>query len=190
MNVYRLHPEYTQSGEYYAHWVDDGVRLMDTPQSKIGSVLDQWPMDLLFDLIRDGKDCDVYMNPCGLCFTQRAMDALSPICSGFVEWLPIRIRGGEPLYIFHPTSIVPIGPSAQFSSHAPGDNIIEIYEYDFASPETLPCCFLIPQPITSAAGKGGYAFTGEYVTDTLRAAMKQFRGIDFDPVFPPKQKRG
>jgi hypothetical protein len=161
---------------------------MDTPQSKIGPVLDQWPTDLLFDLVRDGKDCDVYMNPCGLCFTRRAVDALSPVCNGFTEWLPIRIRDGDPLYIFHPIASVPLGPSARFRSHTPGDNIIEVYEYDFAAPEELPCCFLIPQPETSAAGKGGHAFTGEYVTDTLYAAMRRFRGVDFARVFPPKPK--
>lgn len=189
MNVYCLHPEYTQSGEHYAHWVDDGVELMETPQSKLGSVIDQWPNDLVFDLVRDGKDCDVYMNPSGLCFTQRAVDVLSPICTGFAEWLPFRLRNGESLYIFHPTSSVPIGPSARFRSHTPGSNIIEIFEYDFASPESLPCCFLIPQPDTSPAGKAHYAFTGVYVTDRLHAAMGRFRGIDFAQVFP-EQTRG
>ncbi len=190
MNVYRLHPEYTQNGEHYSHWVDDDVRLMDTPQSKVGPVLDQWPCDLVFDLIRDGKDCDVYINPNGLCFTRRAMTALSPVCGSQAEWLPIRLQDGETLYLFHPTAIVPLGERARFRSHSPGDNIVEVFDYDFDAPDDLPCCFLIPQPATSPAGKGGYAFRGEYVTDTLYAAMGRFRGVDFARVFPPKQKRG
>lgn len=184
MNVYRLHPEYTQSGEHYAHWVDDGVRLMDTPQSKIGPVLEQWPSDLTFDLVRDGKECDVYMNADGLCFTQRAMESLSLVCGSHAEWLPLQLTDGETLYLFHPIASVPLGEHARFRSHTPGDNIVEVYEYDFDAPENLPCCFLIPQPTTSPAGKGGYAFTGVYVTNELHSAMGRFRGVDFTHVFP------
>lgn len=187
MNVYRLHPEYNHRGGHYAHWVDDDVRLMDTPQNKIGSVLDRWPGDLLFDLIRDGKDGDVYTSAVALFFTQRAVDDLGPICDGFAEWLPVTVRSGERLYIFHPTSSVPLGPLARYRSHAPGDNIIEIFEYDFASPETLPCCFLIRQPESSDAGKAGTACIGEYITDKLYSAMSKYRGVDFARIFPPSK---
>ncbi|MCC9641148.1 hypothetical protein LOC71_02605 [Rhodopirellula sp. JC740] len=190
MNVYRLYPEYTANGEHYAHWVDDGVQLMDTPQSKIGPVLEQWPNDLIFDLVRDGADCDVYMNPNGLCFTQHAVDSLSPICDGHAEWLPILLADSDPLYLFHPTETVPLGSSARFRSHNPGDNIIEVYEYHFDNPCELPCCFKIPQPDTSAAGKGGFAFTGDYVTDKLYTEMGRFRGVDFARVFPSPQNGG
>ncbi len=189
MRVYRLHPEYNQRGGHYSHWVDDGLRLMDTPQNKIGRVLDQWPMDLVFDLIRDGKECDVYASTLALFFTQRAVDELQPICDGFAEWLPVMFKSGERLYLLHPTVSVSIGPLARYRSHAPGDNIVEISEYDFATPEKLPCCFLIRQPETSAAGKAGSACVGQYVTDSLYAVMNRYRGIDFAQVFPPKQKR-
>ena len=190
MNVYLLHPEYTQAGDHYAHWVDDGVRLMDTPQSKVGPVLDSWPTDLLFDLVLDGNECDVYMNPCGLCFTERAMTVLSPLCGSNAEWLPIQTTNGKTLYLFHPTAIVPLGKLASFRSHNPDDNIVEVYDYDFDSPDDLPTCFLIPQPATSPAGQAGYAFTGEYVADRLYAEMGRFRGVDFARVFPRKPKRG
>lgn len=190
MNVYRLHPEYTSAGDHYAHWVDDGIVLMETPQSKTGCVLDQWPADLEFTLVRDGNDCDVYMNADVLCFTKRVVDELDPICRGHVEWLPLRLVDGETLFIFHPTETVPLGKNSRFRSHSSGDNIVEVYDYDFDKPDELPCCFLIPQPATSPAGKVGFALNGQYVTDILRNAMMKFRGVDFAQVFPPKPKRG
>ena len=190
MYVFRLHPEYTSNGEHYAHWVDDGVVLMDTPHHKTGPVLDQWPSDLEFTLVRDGNDCDVYMNPCGLFFTERAVWELDPICGENTEWLPIRLTDGSSLFLFHPVESVPLGANSRFRSHKPGDNIIEVYDYDFDNPEQLPSCFLISQPATSPAGKGGFAFTGQYVTDQLRKAMGQFRGVEFAQVFPPNKNTG
>ena len=41
-SVYRLDPEYTANGEFYSHWADDSIVLMDAPHHYIGSVLDRW----------------------------------------------------------------------------------------------------------------------------------------------------
>lgn len=158
---------------------------METPQSKTGRVLDQWPSNLEFKLVREGNDCDVYMNADALCFTERAVTELDPVCGDQVEWLPFRLTDGETLFIFHPIETVPLGSKSKCRSHNPGDNIIEVYEYDFDEPHKLPCCFLIPQPATSPAGKAGFALSGEYVTDRLKQAMTQFRGVDFTQVFGP-----
>jgi hypothetical protein len=183
MRVYKLHPEYTPMGGCYAHWVDDGVTLMDTPQDRVGSVLDQWPTDLEFPVDSNGFDCDVFFNPCGLIFSQESRDLLSDICGDDAEWLPMSIIDYGTMYIFHPVRIVSLGSDARYRQHNPGDNIVEIYDHDFDDPDSLPSCFLIPQPSSSAAGKNGAACSGVFVTNALREAMSQYRGVDFACVF-------
>ena len=184
MNVYRIHAEYDFTGGHYAHWIDDGATLMETPQDRIGSVLPRWPSDLEFEVVRDGNDCDVYFNASGLIYSRAARDAISLVCLGQAQWLPLTIAGLGDWYLFHPVFSVPLGSNARFRQHNPGDNIVEIYEYDFDEPDALPTCFLIPQPESSPAGKTNASCTGIYVTDAIRDTMSTFRGLDFAKVYP------
>lgn len=183
MRAFRIHPEYTPAGKHYAHWVDDGVALMETPQHLVGPVAARWPSELNFALALDGNDCDILFNPDGLIYSEHVKEIIDPICNQDAEWLPVQVSPRGTMYLLHPIKSVPLGAKARFRQHRPGDNIVEIHEYDFDSPETLPSCFLIPQPPTSAAGKAGYSVRGTFVTQPMYLALSEFRGIDFACIF-------
>lgn len=92
MQVYKLHLEYTDDGQCYSDWVEDGNLLMKTPHWRVGSVAADWPTDLAFKRIsagkkRRGNDCDILFNPCGLVFSERVVTALDPIFPADVERL-------------------------------------------------------------------------------------------------------
>ncbi|PQO30599.1 hypothetical protein C5Y96_14105 [Blastopirellula marina] len=183
MKVFRIHPEYNARSDYYGQLVNAGRTLMHTPQSCVGSVLSQWPSDLIFSVEGEGAVCDVLPTPMELLFSEKAKSKLDPICGDHAEWLPVQVEPLGAMYLFHPTSVVTLGAQAVYRQRSPGDNIIEVRKYDFDSPENLPPCFLIPQPESSPAGQQGGSVSGVFVTDTLRDAFYAFRGIDFACVY-------
>jgi hypothetical protein len=188
MQVYKLHPEYTDAGQCYSDWVEDGNLLMKTPHWRVGPVAAEWPNDLAFKRIgagnkRRGNDCDVLFNPCGLIFSQRVVAVLDPICAADVEWLPVNVDPVGSMFLMHPIRAVPLGPGSEFRQNDFG-NVIEVFKYEFANPDELPSCFLIPHPPSSAAGKVGLArFNEILVTDQVFDVLMQFRGVSCQQVF-------
>lgn len=183
MRIYRLHLLYDALGENYARFVDDNLQLNRLPHERIGPVADIWPNGLQFRLGREGKVCDVLYHPNAFICSGAFRDEVARVCGEDAEWLPVGVEDLGEMYVFHPIRTVSLGPQAKLRQHRPGDNIIEIYRHDFESPHELPTCFLIPQPLSSPAGKGGFACAGIYVRDVVRTRMHKFRGVDFALVF-------
>ncbi len=182
MRVYRMHPEYDRSGNIRAHWVLDGKALMRLPQRKIGPVAGQWPQDLSFTVGR-GAPLDVLFNPDAFICSQRFLEGVSEVCGDAAEWLPVTVEGFGKMYVFHPVRSVALSSDAEIRRLAPGENVLEIREYAFDDPSSLPTCFLIPQPPESPAGKIGSSCRGIYVIGVTEARMRRYRGVDFACVF-------
>jgi hypothetical protein len=175
-------PKDDDGDEPFAPLVDDGLALMDSPQKKIGPVLDVWPKDLRFRTSVTSTTCDVLSNPNAFICTAKFKEGVSRICGTDVEWLPVFVEPFGEMYVFHPIRSVPLGPAAKHTGGV-SKNITWIEKYDFETPSPLPPCFLISQPPDSPAGRGGYACAGVYITEVLRSKMWSYRGVDFSLVF-------
>lgn len=186
LRIYKLHPEYDSKGDIKAAWVDDGTALMDLDIYRRAPMADEWPLDLTFPLGADSPLTDVLFNPDGLLFSADVREALSPI-AGAVEWLPISVVGHGRYHMLHPLASVDLGLNSDVHRNRVSKNITAVRSYDFPQPNSLPACFMVNQPVDSAAGKVGFCMRGIYVREAVRAALEPFTGVGFSLVFEADQ---
>lgn len=191
MQVFQIHPEYDEFGNYRSAWVDDGTALMDLPLDRNGPVAGDWPTDLAFPI---GKDehrrevTDVLWSSEGLIFSARVREALSTELVNSVEWLPLHVLGHGQFYLLHPLRSIDLDPEAVVTKNSVSNNITVVEKYGFAEPDALPDCFMLNQAAGSAAAQAGFCMRGIYVTQRVRRILERFRGIGFSLVFDSEAK--
>ena len=184
MRIFKLHPQYDAKGERLTAWVDDGAAMMDFPYDRMGSAADDWPTDLSFPIRESGSSVgDVLFNPDGLIFSDSVRRTFNPILRDTVEWLPLTVQKHGTYYMLHPLRSVDLGADSDGDINSVSRNVTFIRSYHFDSPSDLPECFMLNQPIGSAAREAGFCMRGVYVDQTVRDKMEQFTGVDFSLVF-------
>jgi hypothetical protein len=184
MKYFKIWPEYAKNGREYAKWVDDSNFFTREFRINVNrSLIDEWPKELNFPVSPNGEMCDVLFNPNSLFYSQKVLDEVDPMFGGLIEWLPVKIQGGEIYYVLHSLKSVDLGVDAKVKLNSFSKSYTWIDKYDFRSPESLPDCFMINQAESSVAKSKGLCLMDVIVSERLRLKMSKFRGVDFAMIF-------
>ncbi len=157
---------------------------MDLPHDRMGSVADDWPTDLSFPMGESGNSVgDILFNPDGLIFSELVRQTLDPILRDTVQWLPLTVLQHGAHYMLHPLRSVDLGADSDVHINGVSKNVTVVRSYHFGSPSDLPECFMLNQPVGSAARNGGFCMRGIYVGQTVHDTLERFTGVDFTLVF-------